>query len=163
MTLRYLACVAVVLAIWLLLFWSIHPLVVASGVALALVIGYGINRIYSGDPTKWLNPWRWFWALLYVPYLFYYCLKGSVDLSLRVLHPDVPLRPGIVKVTTTLKSPMARAVLANSITLTPGILTIDQDEETLYVHWINVHTDDPAERNAEIVGVFEPMLRRIFE
>jgi len=83
--------------------------------------------------------------------------------ALRVIHPDVPIRPGIIKVRTSLKSDMAKTFLANSITLTPGTLTIDQDGQDLYIHWINIDTPDPAKRAAEIVGRFEPMLRRIFE
>ena len=79
------------------------------------------------------------------------------------MHPDVPIRPGIVRVRTKLNSEMAKTFLANSITLTPGTLTIDINGQDLYVHWINIHTDDPAKRYGEIVGRFEGLLRRIFE
>ncbi len=85
------------------------------------------------------------------------------DVMLRVIHPDVPIRPGIVKVRTTLTSEMAKTFLANSITLTPGTLTIDIDGDDFYVHWIYIPTDDPNERTREICGRFEGLLRRIFE
>ena len=65
--------------------------------------------------------------------------------------------------TTSLQSPMARMFLANSISLTPGTLTIDLDGQDLYVHWINISTDEPDRRGELIVGKFEPLLRRIFE
>jgi len=93
----------------------------------------------------------------------FYCLRANLDVAVRVIHPDVPIRPGIVKVRTTLKSDMAKTFLANSITLTPGTLTIDIDGDDFYVHWINIHTDDAARQTAEICGRFEPLLRRIFE
>ncbi len=58
---------------------------------------------------------------------------------------------------------MAKTFLANSITLTPGTLTVDIDGQDVYVHWINIHTDDAERRTKEICGRFEPLLRRIFE
>jgi len=113
---------------------------------------------------EWLlNPFRWFWLLLYIPYFLYYCVKANLDVAYRVIHPDVPIRPGIVKVRTGLKSKLGKTFLANSITLTPGTLTVDMIGDELYVHWINVHTDDPKAQTAEIVQRFEGLLRRIFE
>jgi len=160
---RSTICAVVLLVIWLLLFWKVSVPIVASGVVFSLIVGLGMGRIYPDHPGKWLAPKRWMYLCLYLPYFFYYCLKANLDVAVRVLHPDVPIRPGIVKVTTSLKSPMAQTFLANSITLTPGTLAIDLDGQDLYVHWINIHTDDPEKRFAEIVGRFEPMLRRIFE
>ena len=42
-------------------------------------------------------------------------------------------------------------------------MTVDIDGQDLYIHWINISTDDPAKRTAQICGIFEPLLRRIFE
>ena len=93
----------------------------------------------------------------------YLCVRSNLDVAYRVLHPDMPIRPGIVKVRTTLKSEIAKTFLANSITLTPGTLSVDIDGQDLYVHWINVRGEDPEEHTAEIVKPFEGLLRRIFE
>ena len=68
-----------------------------------------------------------------------------------------------MKVRTTLTSDLAKTFLANSITLTPGTLTVDIDGQDFYVHWINIDTDSAEERTARICGRFEPLLRRIFE
>jgi multicomponent Na+:H+ antiporter subunit E len=55
-------------------------------------------------------------------------------------------------------------MLANSITLTPGTMTVDMtDDGYLYVHWINVKSDDIEEATRHIVSKFEGVLRRIFE
>jgi multicomponent Na+:H+ antiporter subunit E len=80
-----------------------------------------------------------------------------------VLHPDLPIRPGIVKVRTSLTSDLARSFLAMSITLTPGTLVIDIVGHDLYVHSINITSDDPEAHTREIVRPFEPLLRKIFE
>jgi multicomponent Na+:H+ antiporter subunit E len=77
----------------------------------------------------------------------------------------MPIRPGIVKVKTSLKSTEARTALANSITLTPGTFTVDLDDEegALYVHWLAVKAEDEEEATREIVSRFEPLLARIFD
>ena len=76
----------------------------------------------------------------------------------------MPIRPGIVKIKTSLTSESAITALANSITLTPGTLTVDlTDDGTLYVHWINVRSDDVDEATRMIARKFEYFLERIFE
>jgi len=160
---KWLTCMLALFALWLLLFWSVDPWVIGAGAFFAIIIGILLRNIYPASLAKVLNPLRWLFFLIYLPYFFYYCIKANLDVALRVIHPDVPIRPGIVKVRTTLTSEMAKTFLANSITLTPGTLTIDIDGQDMYIHWINIHTEDAARRTAEICGRFEPLLRRIFE
>jgi len=160
---KWLMCLIVTFALWMLLFWSLQPSVIVVGGLFALLVSVLLGRIYPNNLQKILNPARWLFFLIYVPYFFYYCMKANLDVAVRVIHPDVPIRPGIVKVRTTLNSEMAKTFLANSITLTPGTLTIDIDGQDFYVHWINIDTDDAVRRTAEICGRFEPLLRRIFE
>ena len=161
---KWLMCLVIVFALWLLLFWSFHePVVYITGAVVALVAASVLAAVLPEGIGKALDPRRWFFFLLYVPYFLYYCVKANLDVAIRVIHPDVPIKPGIVKVRTTLTGEMARTFLANSITLTPGTLTVDIDGQDLYIHWINVGADDPEARSREICGRFEPLLRRIFE
>ena len=160
---KWLISAMSVFGLWMLLFWSLAPAVIVAGVLIALIIATVLRGVYPGASPKVLDPRRWGFALIYLPYFLYYCLKANIDVALRVIHPDVPIRPGIIKVRTTLTSEMAKTFLANSITLTPGTLTIDIDGQDFYVHWININTEDTARRTAEICGRFEPLLRRIFE
>jgi multicomponent Na+:H+ antiporter subunit E len=160
---KWLMCVLAVFALWVLLFWSLEPAVLGTGAFFALIVGTALGDIYPDRMQRLLDLRRWVSFLLYVPYFFYYCIRANLDVALRVIHPDVPIRPGIVKVRTSLRGDMARTFLANSITLTPGTLTVDMDGQDLYVHWINIDTDDAQKRSAEICGRFEPLLRRIFE
>ncbi len=164
MNLRSFLCFLMVLALWLLLFvpentWATF----GGGVICALVVGLVVGNFYPAEPYKLLQPRRWLFALAYLPYFVWFVVRANLDVMFRVLHPAVPIRPGIVKVTTTLRSEIARTFLANSISLTPGTLTLDVDGQDLYVHWLNIETDDPAQRQQRIVGRYEPMLRRIFE
>jgi multicomponent Na+:H+ antiporter subunit E len=77
----------------------------------------------------------------------------------------LPIRPGIVKVRTTLKSDTALTFLANSITLTPGTFCVDikPEDGILYIHWINVESEDTEKATQLIVNKFEGVLKRIFE
>ena len=160
---RHVICFLMVFVLWLLLFWSVQPAVMISGLVFSLIVGGIVGNFYPAEPYKVLQPKRWFYAALYLPYFACFVLRANVDVMWRVLHPDVPVRPGIVKVTTTLRSDMAKTFLANCISLTPGTLTLDIDGQDLYVHWLTIDTDDAAARQARIVGRYEGLLRRIFE
>jgi multicomponent Na+:H+ antiporter subunit E len=88
--------------------------------------------------------------------------KSAIDVAGRVLSPRLPINPGIVKVRTRLKSRIGRIVLANSITLTPGTMTVETSGEYLYIHWIDIKTDDVESATNEIVRTFERHLEVIF-
>ena len=160
---KRLLCLLSVFVLWMLLFWSPDLWVIVAGALVALIASALLIDVFPDGLAKVLNPMRWFYFLIYLPYFFYFCIKANIDVALRVIHPDVPIRPGIVKVHTTLEGEMAKTFLANSITLTPGTLTVDIDGQDLFIHWINISVEDPAGRSKEIVGRFEPLLRRIFE
>jgi len=76
----------------------------------------------------------------------------------------MPIRPGVVAVKSKLRLRSARVLLAASITLTPGTLTLDIGEDgTFFVHWIDVSTADPEEVARLILGRFEWFIGRIVE
>ena len=168
---KQLLCFLFTLALWVLLVWPFPHLAewpgawpdVVAGVFFAMLVSTLLAQIYPTRIQKALNPVRWFWLLVYIPYFFYYCIKANLDVAYRVLHPDMPIRPGIVRVRTDLESEMAKTFLANSITLTPGTLSVDIVGQNLYIHWISVRGTEEAEHTAEIVKPFERILRRIFE
>ena len=114
---------------------------------------------------KALDPARWFWAGVYLAVLAYYIVKANLQVAYIVLHPGLPIRPGVVRVRTSLRTTAARVALANSITLTPGTFTLDLDDErgVLYVHWLAVEAEDELRASEIIVARFEPLLRRVFE
>jgi len=160
---KWFLCLVAVFGLWLLLFWSVEWAVLGTGLFFALIVATILGDLFPENMHKLLDIRRWLFLLLYIPFFFFHCFLANLDVAFRVIHPDVPIRPGIVKVHTNLQSDMARLFLANSITLTPGTLTIDIDGPDFYIHWINIDTDDAARRTAEITGRFEPLLRRIFE
>jgi multicomponent Na+:H+ antiporter subunit E len=90
-------------------------------------------------------------------------IKSNFDIARRVISPKLPINPGIVKFETKLTNGFARLVLANSITLTPGTLTMDVINNKFYVHWIDVKSDDPEVVYREIAEPFEKILIKIYE
>ena len=160
---KWLMCLLAAFGLWLLLFWSVQWAVLLTGLLVALIVATVLSGVFPDRVGKVLDLRRWLFLVIYLPYFFYYCIRANLDVAVRVIHPDVPIRPGIVKVRTKLTGEMAKTFLANSITLTPGTLAVDIDGQDIYVHWINIDTDDVAKRTAEICGRFEPLLGRIFE
>jgi len=155
--------------IWVMLTWpfadgKIDIQVVIAGVIASAIIAILFHEILPKEHRVFISPVRIFWFLVYVPVFFYYVFKANLDVVYRALHPKMPIRPGIVKIKTILKTESGITALANSITLTPGTLTVDlTDDGFLYVHWINVKSDDVEEATKFIARRFEWFLKRIFE
>jgi multicomponent Na+:H+ antiporter subunit E len=83
--------------------------------------------------------------LRYAGHFLYELVKANLQVVYLVLHPKMPIRPGIIAFGTRHRSPLGTTLLANSITLTPGTLTMDVsgDGKTLYIHTLDV--SDPEE------------------
>ena len=149
--------------IWLLLTWSLHWQDLFAGAIIALIANLLLGDIYPVNAVRILNPVRFFWFVVYAVTFLGYVVRANFDVAYRVLNINMPIRPGIVKVRTRLKTDMARTFLANSITLTPGTLSVDCVDDHLYIHWINIVSDDPVKETEIIVQHFEKMLERVFE
>lgn len=151
--------------VWTLLTWPLDFQHLIAGLIAAAFVAFVTGDLFSHRPHHFGHIIRYLWFLYYVPVFLWECLKANIDVALRVLNPRLPISPGIVKVKTTLKSDTALTFLANSITLTPGTLCVDIDAEKgiLYIHWIDVKTQDIDKATELIVGNFERILKKIFE
>lgn len=155
--------------IWVILTWpfaegKIDIQVVIAGVIASAIVAVLFHEILPKEHRVFISPVRVFWALVYIPVFFYYVIKANFDVVYRALHPKMPIKPGIVKIKTNLKTDSGITALANSITLTPGTLTVDlTDDGYLYIHWINVKSDDVEQATKHIAQRFEWFLQRIFE
>src|SRR3989338_2179809 len=163
--------------VWSLLTWPLDFQHLVVGLVVAAFVAFITGDLFSrrpstirfaqilGRPHHFGHITRYIWFCYYVPMFLWECLKANIDVALRVLNPKLPINPGIVKVKTTLKSDTGLTFLANSITLTPGTLCVDIDAEKgiLYIHWIDVKTQDIDKATELIVSGFEKILKKIFE
>jgi len=151
--------------IWMLLGWPFDIQHAIAGVFVAGLVAFLTGDMFSRQPHHFGHISRYLWFCYYVPLFLWECLKANIDVALRVSSPQLPINPGIVKVKTTLKSDTALTFLANSITLTPGTFCVDikPEEGILYIHWIDVKSEDTALATQLIVSKFERVLKKIFE
>jgi len=151
--------------LWMLLSFALDWQHIAVGLLVALLVSLIMGDMFTDNPRKWFRPKRYLWFMVYVLVFIWECIKSNLDVAYRVLHPHLPINPGIVKVKTILKTETGLTFLANFITLTPGTFTVDIDQENgyLYIHWIDVATQDVEEASKKIVSTFENILKKVFE
>jgi len=133
-----------------------------TGSVVCLIVCLFASHIYSKLDLPPLSIKRISFFLMYVIVLFWEIIKANFDVAYRILHPKIPIKPGIVVIKTTLKSDIAKMILANSITLTPGTFTLDVIGDELLIHWINVKAEGIDEATKMIGQRFEKYLRVIF-
>ena len=141
--------------------WSIFEFV--TGIILSLIVAFLARKVlFQKRNYKMLNPIRWVIFLIYfIGPFFWSMIKCNIDVAYRVITGKI--NPGIVKISPGLKTDLGITLLADSITLTPGTLSVDIDEKNndLYIHWINVTTLTPT--TSDICGNFPQWVRRIAE
>ena len=163
-----LATFVVCFAFWLLLTWSFAVQELIVGAVVSLAVALFSARFFVHEKAGWFfNPVKFFNLLGYWLFVFPVELwKANVDMAKRCFSGCTKVNPGIVKVPVDLKSDYGQAALANSITLTPGTITLDiaeQEGQTYYyIHWIDV-TATGEEAGEAIKGKLERGVRRAWE
>ncbi|MFP4508765.1 MAG: Na+/H+ antiporter subunit E [Spirochaetota bacterium] len=142
--------------VWFILNESLDFTVLISGPIIAATALYVTNRlVLKSDYHKRYH-------VRFVPLLFY-CGVLLKEIYVAGFHAMVKIVTGrinvnIVEFDTRLTNDFHIALLANSITLTPGTVTMEKDGRHLTVIWIDAHTTDPSVAAREIMGSFEQML-----
>jgi len=151
--------------LWLCLSFSLDWQHVTVGAFVSLLVALSMGDMFTDKAHAWIDPRRYAWFAWYMIVFTWECIKCNVDVACRVIGPRLAINPGIVKVKTVLRTETALTFLANSITLTPGTFSVDIDKHNgyLYIHWIDVKTQDVEEASKIIVGTFEHILKEVFE
>jgi multicomponent Na+:H+ antiporter subunit E len=147
--------------IWLMLS-SADPqeLIAGSVISLLIVLVSSGTEPLLADLR--LSPKALLYAFLYVFVFLKELLVSNLDVARRVIDPRLPIKPGIVRIRTRLHSPLAKTILANSITLTPGTLSAEIRDDILYIHWIEIQEGDIEGATQKIAARFEKYLEVIF-
>ncbi len=148
--------------LWLAFTSSLAIQELLVGVFTTALISIFTTKLFSCCDISILSPVKIFYIIYYLFVFLFALIKSNFDVARRVISPSLPINPGIVKFETKLTTEYAKMVLANSITLTPGTLSIDIIDNTFYIHWIDVQTTNPEEAFTEIAESFEKILLKIF-
>lgn len=125
---------------------------------LGLIFSFAVAWINS-DRSPFVPKFRlWLRAPFYLPWLFYKIIQSSLHLSKLILHPALPIAPQLISVESKLRHRAAIVLLGNSITLTPGTITVEVDRNKLIVHAMDkILCDDIASKQIEskIADIFK--------
>ncbi|OYR45803.1 monovalent cation/H+ antiporter subunit E [Halorubrum sp. Eb13] len=106
-----------------------------TGVATATIVSITLSRIsFDADPAIPRTPQRLVRGAIYVPVLLYEIVVANLVVARVILDPRLPIDPTLNRVRVIVGSGLPLMTLANSITLTPGTLTVRARDSDLYVH-----------------------------
>lgn len=136
---------------------GLSPQNLLAGAGVALVVAV-IGQAFFNMGMDWLNPVRWMWFLVYVPVFIWEMIRANISIALVVLKPSLPIAPGIFKYRTGLKTEWGKLLLTSSITLTPGTLSVDINNDTLDIHCVRLNDVQKSD-----IEKFEKYIKRICE
>jgi len=116
---------------WLLLNMSMNPINLAAGIAVSALVTALSKGILYNENGYWYKPIRVGRLILYLLRLIGEIFKSSLSYLARIIRKDS--NPVVVEVELQVEDPLVVAIIANSITLTPGTITVDVDENKLTV------------------------------
>lgn len=136
----------VLVGVWLLLSGIFKPLLLSLGLASCLAVAWLKARADRGDGEP--VPFALHYGRLarYLLWLSWEIVKSNVDVSRRILSPSLPVAPAVRWLPASQRSELTRVMYADSITLTPGTLSIDLTDDAVEVHALNEGSLDELER-----------------
>lgn len=159
---NYIIMFITLFGIWLLLNNSLAPEILLSGLVISILLPF----LFCGNCQVFtylkLTPKSILYTFLFLLTFLKELVKANLDVARRVISPSLPINPGIVEVKTKLQSKIARVVLADSITLTPGTFTLEMVDDSLFIHWIDVQSTDVEKSTKLIVEKFEKYLEVMY-
>lgn len=121
-------------AAWILWSWHFEWMLLVFGAVSCLVVvslSWRMRIIDSeGEPLLQLG----LRPLLYIPWLMWQIVRSNIDVARRILSPGVPISPKLIEVPVSQKSDLGTVIFANSITLTPGTISVRIRDGVILVH-----------------------------
>ena len=152
----------VLMIVWVLLNNTFQPDILIVGAVIAALLSLFFCKKCELFTEMNFTPKGLLYTIIFLGVFFIELIKSNLDVTRRVLTPSLPINPGFVEVKTKLKSKFARMLLANTITLTPGTLTVEVKDDSFFIHWIDVESEDINVATKEIVEKFEKYLEVIY-
>jgi multicomponent Na+:H+ antiporter subunit E len=130
---RYFSLACFLFAFWLALSGHYTLMLVSIGAMSAVLCVLAAIRMRAADAES--HPIELLYgAITYFPWLFAEIAKSAWSVTKIILHPDLPISPTMTVVRASQKTTPGLATYANSITLTPGTITVGVDGNDLTVH-----------------------------
>lgn len=150
------------LAGWVLFTGSIDLHDLAMGGAFSLMVAI---LTYDSFIVETEAAWRShlprpLWAIAYLLVLLWEMYRSSFALSWMILTGRY--KPRVVHFRTRLRTDIARAAVATAVTVTPGTVTLEMNDDHLIVHWIHATTSHNRRAGEIIKGRLESVLRRVW-
>jgi len=133
MRMRYFSLACFLFAFWVALSGHYTPMLLAAGAASAVLCVLAAIRMRVADAEGF--PTELFWGTVaYYPWLFLEIAKSGWTVTKIILHPSLPISPTMTVVRASQKTRAAVATYANSITLTPGTMTVGVSGNDFTIH-----------------------------
>ncbi|MEH6627651.1 MAG: Na+/H+ antiporter subunit E [Motiliproteus sp.] len=130
---HYLSTFFILFVFWVLLSGYFSMLLLSLGLMSSLLVVWLLWRMDQVDGEV-RNIGRMPAVLTYAVWLLWQVIKANIDVARRIWDPELPIYPTCRRLDTELKSVLETTIYANSITLTPGTLTVDVKEDHFVVH-----------------------------
>ncbi len=160
---RFLYTWLILMIVWYAYTVSLAPAELITGFVVTGLIAAFNFASFTHYGFSLFHPRRIYYIFQFSIVFLVALVKSNIQVAKIVLHPKLPVNPGIVKFKSSLKSDFAKMVLANTITLTPGTLTVDLIDDEFYIHWLNMTSHDEAGIYQDIAADFEKILIKIFD
>ena len=126
---------------WLLLSGFYTALLLSLGGFSCLLVVVLCRRMAIVDPEG--HPNHLFLGLVvYIPWLLWEIFKANIDIARRIVQPDLPIAPCVIRVKASQKTHLGQVIYANSITLTPGTISVDLGPNVIRVHALHQESAD---------------------
>lgn len=132
--LRRISLALALFAFWLLLSGHYTPFLLAAGFASSVFVVWFCDRLMSVVDREGHPIHLTLGAFTYWPWLLWEIAKSAWDVTKRILDPKLPISPVLVHLKAGQHSAVGRVIYANSITLTPGTITMELEGDDLLVH-----------------------------
>ena len=132
------------------------------GLLVGLPVAFAFRRFYLPEIALADRARGFPYAVVYLVTFLWELVTANVEVAYRVLAPSMPIEPAVIEVPLRVESDLAITTIANSITLTPGTLTMDYDEER---NALNVHAIDGRDPKGLVAPIrdWEDYALRIFD
>ncbi len=131
--LRTISVAVFLFVTWLLLSGKYEPLIIAFGVFSSIATALITRRMGLNDDEG--HPIHLWWRVpVYWGWLFWEIVKANIDVAKRIIDPRLPISPVLITLETSQATEFGQVIYANSITLTPGTVSLRIDKNTIEVH-----------------------------